>query len=385
MAAPVDIERELATFAGVLRHEGCRSARTRSRRRWTRCRRSSSPSPTASTGPCGWRWCTGATSSSPSTAPSAATGRRACPARAGGRGPARRRVAGAARAQGRGRERGQTADRDSETASGGSRSLEPGDASELPSPTSTRRGRTARWRCCAARTSPPTRRRTTRVSPTSSACARSAARGGSAAAPPAPQRAPGHAAHACGGLRSGGCRCGASTAVRPAPPPAALPVRRVGLDGQLLGRLLHLTHAAVRGRERVEVFGFATRLTRITPDLVDGDPSRAIHQASARLVDWSGGTRIGTSIGTLVREHPGLRARLDGDRGQRRLGLRRPGGARGRDRPPPAPGATRRSGSTRSSRTRPSNRSPRGCRRRCRTSTISCPATTSTPSSRSEI
>ena len=56
----------------------------------------------------------------------------------------------------------------------------------------------------------------------------------------------------------------------------------------------------------MEVFGFATRLTRITPDLVDGDPSRAIHQASARLVDWSGGTRIGSSIGTLVREHPGL-------------------------------------------------------------------------------
>ena len=82
-------------------------------------------------------------------------------------------------------------------------------------PTSTRKGRTARWRCCAARTSPPTRRRTTRVSPTSSACSRSVARGGSAASAGTAAGAWTCGARSRGAYGRAGCRCGASTAARP--------------------------------------------------------------------------------------------------------------------------------------------------------------------------
>jgi len=55
-------------------------------------------------------------------------------------------------------------------------------------------------------------------------------------------------------------------------------------------------HAAVGAGRGVEAFAFGTRLTRLTPDLVARDPVHALQAASARVVDWSGGTRIGASL-----------------------------------------------------------------------------------------
>jgi uncharacterized protein with von Willebrand factor type A (vWA) domain len=67
--------------------------------------------------------------------------------------------------------------------------------------------------------------------------------------------------------------------------------------------LLQYLHAAVSTHRRVEAFVFGTRLTRITHELALRDPDRALDRASAAVVDWSGGTRIGASMSTLNRVH----------------------------------------------------------------------------------
>ena len=67
--------------------------------------------------------------------------------------------------------------------------------------------------------------------------------------------------------------------------------------------LLQYLHAAVATHRRVEAFVFGTRLTRITHELGIRDPDRALDRASAAVVDWSGGTRIGDAISTLNRVH----------------------------------------------------------------------------------
>src|SRR4029079_852438 len=60
--------------------------------------------------------------------------------------------------------------------------------------------------------------------------------------------------------------------------------------------LLRFVQAAVRGRRRVEAFALGTRLTRITRELGAHDPDVALAQASARVTDWSGGTRLGEGL-----------------------------------------------------------------------------------------
>ncbi len=52
---------------------------------------------------------------------------------------------------------------------------------------------------------------------------------------------------------------------------------------------------------RVEVFAFGTRLTRLSDALSARDPDAAIAAAARHVVDWDGGTRIGSSIDELVR------------------------------------------------------------------------------------
>ena len=55
-------------------------------------------------------------------------------------------------------------------------------------------------------------------------------------------------------------------------------------------------HAAVIGRTRVEAFALGTRLTRVTRELATRDPDAAIAAAARRVVDWSGGTRLGECL-----------------------------------------------------------------------------------------
>jgi len=61
--------------------------------------------------------------------------------------------------------------------------------------------------------------------------------------------------------------------------------------------LLRFVHASVVARRRVEAFALGTRLTRMTRELSTRDPDRAFDSAAERVDDWSGGTRLGESIG----------------------------------------------------------------------------------------
>lgn len=59
---------------------------------------------------------------------------------------------------------------------------------------------------------------------------------------------------------------------------------------------LHFLHALTNDRDRVTVFLFGTRLTNITRELKRRDIDEAMIKVSGAVKDWSGGTRIGTSL-----------------------------------------------------------------------------------------
>jgi uncharacterized protein len=64
--------------------------------------------------------------------------------------------------------------------------------------------------------------------------------------------------------------------------------------------LLRFMHASVASGESVEAFVLGTRLTRVTRELADRDPDRALDEASRSVEDWSGGTRLGDTIKEFV-------------------------------------------------------------------------------------
>lgn len=66
--------------------------------------------------------------------------------------------------------------------------------------------------------------------------------------------------------------------------------------------LLRFVQAAVAGRRRVEAFALGTRLTRITKELTSHDPDRALQRAAERVLDWSGGTRLGDGLAEFNNE-----------------------------------------------------------------------------------
>jgi uncharacterized protein with von Willebrand factor type A (vWA) domain len=59
---------------------------------------------------------------------------------------------------------------------------------------------------------------------------------------------------------------------------------------------LHFLHAITDARKRVHSFLFGTRLTNVTRSLKARDPDEALSLCSASVLDWSGGTRIATSL-----------------------------------------------------------------------------------------
>ena len=66
--------------------------------------------------------------------------------------------------------------------------------------------------------------------------------------------------------------------------------------------LLQFAYSAKRAAARVEVFCFGTRLTRITQALERRRVDDAMEQAAKAVFDWEGGTRIGDSLDTFVRD-----------------------------------------------------------------------------------
>ncbi|MEI8178884.1 VWA domain-containing protein [Aestuariivirga sp.] len=59
---------------------------------------------------------------------------------------------------------------------------------------------------------------------------------------------------------------------------------------------LHFLHALSNDRDRVHVFLFGTRLTNVTRELKRRDIDEAMAKVSSAVKDWSGGTRIGTTL-----------------------------------------------------------------------------------------
>jgi uncharacterized protein len=59
---------------------------------------------------------------------------------------------------------------------------------------------------------------------------------------------------------------------------------------------LHFLHSLTNDRENVAVFLFGTRLTNVTRELKRRDIDEAVNKVSGAVKDWSGGTRIGTTL-----------------------------------------------------------------------------------------
>jgi len=80
-----------------------------------------------------------------------------------------------------------------------------------------------------------------------------------------------------------------------APPVVAL-LDISGSMSQYTRLFLHFLHAVTDARKRVHTFLFGTRLTNVTRALKARDPDESLAAVAAAVPDWSGGTRIATSL-----------------------------------------------------------------------------------------
>ena len=69
-----------------------------------------------------------------------------------------------------------------------------------------------------------------------------------------------------------------------------------GSMSQYTRLFLHFLHSVTDARKRVTTFLFGTRLTNVTRAIRQRDPDEALAACSAHVVDWSGGTRIASSL-----------------------------------------------------------------------------------------
>ncbi len=80
------------------------------------------------------------------------------------------------------------------------------------------------------------------------------------------------------------------------PPPLVALLDISGSMSQYSRIFLHFLHALTEKRRRVSTFLFGTRLTNVTRALRERDPDDALAACSASVADWSGGTRIASSL-----------------------------------------------------------------------------------------
>src|SRR5246127_1631086 len=80
------------------------------------------------------------------------------------------------------------------------------------------------------------------------------------------------------------------------PPPLVALLDISGSMNQYSRIFLHFLHALTDARKRVSTFLFGTRLTNVTRALRERDPDDALAACSAAVPDWSGGTRIASSL-----------------------------------------------------------------------------------------
>lgn len=69
-----------------------------------------------------------------------------------------------------------------------------------------------------------------------------------------------------------------------------------GSMSQYTRLFLHFLHAITDAKKRVTTFLFGTRLTNVTRAIRQRDPDEALAACGANVQDWSGGTRIATSL-----------------------------------------------------------------------------------------
>jgi uncharacterized protein len=75
-----------------------------------------------------------------------------------------------------------------------------------------------------------------------------------------------------------------------------------GSMGEYTRLFLHFLHAVTDARKRVHSFLFGTRLTNVTRALRARDPDEALAACSASVADWSGGTRIASSLAAFNKQ-----------------------------------------------------------------------------------
>src|ERR1700758_133762 len=80
------------------------------------------------------------------------------------------------------------------------------------------------------------------------------------------------------------------------PPPIVALLDISGSMSQYSRVFLHFLHALTDARKRVNTFLFGTRLSNVTRALRERDPDDALAACSASVPDWSGGTRIASSL-----------------------------------------------------------------------------------------
>jgi len=80
-----------------------------------------------------------------------------------------------------------------------------------------------------------------------------------------------------------------------APPVVAL-LDISGSMSQYTRLFLHFLHTVTDARKRVHTFLFGTRLTNVTRALKAKDPDESLAAVAASVPDWSGGTRIASSL-----------------------------------------------------------------------------------------
>ncbi|TIQ26514.1 VWA domain-containing protein [Mesorhizobium sp.] len=84
-------------------------------------------------------------------------------------------------------------------------------------------------------------------------------------------------------------------------PPLVVLADISGSMSQYTRIFLHFLHALTEKRRRVHAFVFGTRLTNLTRQMRHRDPDAALADCSAAVMDWSGGTRIGDTMGEFNR------------------------------------------------------------------------------------
>jgi uncharacterized protein with von Willebrand factor type A (vWA) domain len=83
---------------------------------------------------------------------------------------------------------------------------------------------------------------------------------------------------------------------RTRPPPIVALIDISGSMNQYTRLFLHFLHAVTDARKRVHTFLFGTRLTNVTRALKARDPDEALAACASSVADWSGGTRIASSL-----------------------------------------------------------------------------------------